>query len=254
MYTASAPLYDDLYHFKNYSVAATELMQMVQRLHPQARTLLDVGCSTGLHLSHLHQQMEVEGLDISHELLEQARRRLPHVRFHQGDMTNFDLDRSFDVVTCLFASIAYVCTPENLRQAVKHLARHVAPGGLLLIELWLSPAHYWHNHVVMNVAETPARKIVWMYVGKEAHNVVTNDIHFMVATPEGVSHFTEQHRMGLFADADYRFALSAAGMTLLHQDSQGFFGNGLYVARRDDVSTHCREGAPTVALARAPIT
>lgn len=233
MYTRSAQFYDDLYHFKDYDRAASDLLSMVRRLNPAAQTLLDVACSTGQHLSHLHEHMEVEGLDISRELLEQARARLPDVPFHQGDMCDFDLGRTFDVVTCLFASIAYVRTPANLVRAVSRLARHVSPSGLLFIEPWLSPAQYWHNHIVMNVAERPERKIVWMYVGREQDNVVTNDIHFMVATSDGVSHFTEQHRMALFSEEDYTSALAAANMKLLHQDPHGFFGNGLYVASRD---------------------
>jgi SAM-dependent methyltransferase len=232
MYVKSAQFYDDLYHFKDYSVAAEELLQMIRHLHREAETLLDVGCSTGLHLSHLHDKLRVEGLDISDELLAHARKRLPDVPFHQGDMTGFDLGKTFDVVTCLFASIAYVCTQENLHRAVAHLAHHVSPGGLLFIEPWLSPAQYWRDHVVMNVVDKPDRKIAWSYVGKENDNIVTNDIHFLVAAKDGVTSFVERHRMGLFDEGDYKSAFSAAGMTILHQDPCGFFGNGLYVARR----------------------
>lgn len=231
-YTKSAEFYDDLHHFLDYAAAAAELVQMIRRLHPDARTLLDVGCGTGQHLSHLHGQIAVEGMDLSEDQLEGARKRLPDVPFHQGDMTDFDLGRTFDVVICLFGSITYVQTPENLQRAVAQIARHVTPGGLLFIEPWLSPAQYWRNHIVMNVAEKPDRKIVWMYVGRETDNIVINDIHYLVASKDGVSHFTEQHKLGLFDDNDYRSALAAADMQLLHQDAHGFFGHGLYVARR----------------------
>ena len=39
-------------------------------------------------------------------------------------MIDFDLDRAFDVVTCLFSAIAYVRTAENLFRAVARLAAH----------------------------------------------------------------------------------------------------------------------------------
>jgi hypothetical protein len=86
---------------------------------------------------------------------------------------------------------------------------------------------------VLNVAQTPDKKIVWMYVGKEECNIVTNDIDFLVATPEGVNHFTERHKMGLFSRDDFLAAFSSAGANILHEDPQGFFGNGLYIARRE---------------------
>jgi SAM-dependent methyltransferase len=232
LYTRSAQLYDDMYHFLDYRRATSELMQLVRQLRPEARTLLDVGCGTGQHLSHLKDQIRVEGLDISEDLLAIARERLPGVVFHQGDMIDFDLRKTFDVVICLFGSITYVRTRANLDRAVSCLSRHVSPGGLLVIEPWLSPEQYWRNHIKMNIADQPERKIVWMYVGQEQDNIVTNDYHFMVATPEGVSHFTEQHTMGLFSEADYVESLAAAGMTLLREHPSGFFGYGLYVASR----------------------
>jgi hypothetical protein len=84
----------------------------------------------------------------------------------------------------------------------------------------------------MNVADKPERKVAWMYVGQEQDNIVTYDHHFMVGTPEGVSHFTERHRMGLFSEDDYVSSLAKAGMSILRRDPRGFFGKGLYVAAR----------------------
>jgi len=230
LYTRSAQLYDELHHFNDYDRASSDLLRLVREVCPGAKTLLDAGCGTGRHLAHLDGALTVEGLDISEELLAIARHRLPEVAFHLGDMTDFDIGKTFDVVICLFGSITYVQTRTNLERAVACLARHVASGGILVIEPWLSPAQYWRNHPVMNVADTPNRKIAWMYVGREQDNIVTNDYHFMVATPDGVSHFTEQHKLGLFSDDDYGASLAAAGMAVLRKESHGFFGKGLYVA------------------------
>jgi SAM-dependent methyltransferase len=93
--------------------------------------LLDVACGTGRHLEYLRERYDVEGLDISLELLAIARQRLPGIRLHHGDMTAFDLGKTFDLVTCLFSAIGYVKTLENLRRAVGCMARHLKAGGLL---------------------------------------------------------------------------------------------------------------------------
>ncbi len=128
MYTGSAPYYDRLYHFLNYADAAERVRARVRAAHPEAGTLLDVGCGTGKHLEHLSRHYEVAGLDLNPELLQAARTRCPDIALHQGSMTEFDLSSTFDVITCLFSSIAYLRTLENLRRALANFARHLEPG------------------------------------------------------------------------------------------------------------------------------
>ena len=231
MYAKSACFYDSLYHFKDYGVATVELRQLIERYRPGTKTLLDVGCGTGRHVELLQEDYEVQGLDINPALLEVARGRCPHIPFHEGDMMDFDLNIKFDVVTCLFAVIAYAKTVGNLNRALATMAGHLNPGGLFFVEPWLTPEQYWTDNVVLNVADKdPKEKIVWMYVGKVDGTVVTNEIEYMIGTPEGVSHFSETHQMGLYTQDDYTRAMDKARLEVLQEDPRGFFGNGLYVA------------------------
>jgi SAM-dependent methyltransferase len=141
MFKHSAQLYDQIYAFKDYRAEAETLADLIRRdLRSGGRRLLDVACGTGLHLQYLKAGFDVEGLDLDGELLEIARHRLPGVPLHQGDMIDFDLGREFDVITCLFSSIGYVRTLDNLYKAIGTMADHLLPGGLLLIEPWFTPA------------------------------------------------------------------------------------------------------------------
>jgi SAM-dependent methyltransferase len=232
MYTRSAKFYDQLYDFKDYPEACAQLHRLVQDLHPGARTLLDVACSTGKHLEVLRRNYDVQGLDINEDLLAIARQRCPGVPFQAANMIDFDLGKQFDVVTCLFSSIAYARTTENLSSTFIAFARHMPPGGLLLVEPWVSPEQYWEKNIVLNVSKSSDLKIAWMYVGKREGNLVTNDISYLIGTPDGVFPLNEQHLMGLFSREDYERAIEAAGLRLVSYDQKGFFGNGLYVAER----------------------
>jgi len=69
-------------------------------------------------------------------MLQLAASRLPGVPLHPGDMRDFDLGERFDVVTCLGSSIAWMTTDADMRRAVANMARHLHPGGVLLIEPW----------------------------------------------------------------------------------------------------------------------
>ncbi len=227
MFTRSARFYDALYSFKDYEKASRTLHALVREYAPGARTLLDVGCGTGRHLEYLREYYEVEGLDIGAELLEVAQARLPGVPLHRADMAAFCLDRTFGVVACLFSAIAYVRTPDRMRAAVAGMAQHLEPGGMLVVEPWVSPDRYWTGTITANHVDASDLKITWMYTSERDGNETVLDIHYLVGTPDRVEHFTEEHRMGLFTHEEYMDAFRRAGIEPSY-DSSGLFGRGMY--------------------------
>src|SRR5262245_48895446 len=88
-YSQSAPVYDILCGHKDYAAAAARLGEIVRRIVPAARSLLDVACGTGLHLQYLRREFLVEGLDSSPEMLMIARQRCTDVPVHLGDFVDF---------------------------------------------------------------------------------------------------------------------------------------------------------------------
>jgi SAM-dependent methyltransferase len=231
MFTKSARFYDSLYGFKNYAAASARLAEMIRARVPGARSLLDVGCGTGRHVELLASEFEVAGADLSPELLAVARERCPGVPFHEADMADFDLGRRFDVVTCLFSAIAYVKTEARMRQAVASFARHLEPGGLVVIEPWFPPERYWTGTITANFVNEPDLKVAWMYTSEREQDVSVLDIHYMVGTPDGVHEFTELHELGLFTHEAHVDALRAAGLRDIEHDPRGLFDRGLYLAR-----------------------
>ncbi|MGY1664592.1 class I SAM-dependent DNA methyltransferase [Geodermatophilus sp. SYSU D00696] len=230
MFTKSAPFYDALYHFVDYRAATERLRDVIRSQAPHATTLLDVGCGTGQHLQYFRDSYDVEGLDIDGQLLAAARERCPGVPLHEADMVDFQLPRHFDVVTCLFSAIGYVQSADRMRQAVATMARHVAPGGLLLVEPWFEPDRYWTDTITANHFQSDELKICWMYASKREGDVSVLDIHYLVGTPDGVEHTVEQHRIGLFTRDQHEAAMHDAGLAVSF-DPKGPLNRGLYVGR-----------------------
>src|SRR5215469_11749712 len=116
MSITSVPWYDAIYTtMKDYAAEAQQVHALIQRFKSSSGTrLLDVACGTGSHLAFLRNYYTVEGLDLDELMLSIARQRNPEVRFHQADMTDFLLEDSFDVITCLFSSIGVVKTLPRL--------------------------------------------------------------------------------------------------------------------------------------------
>jgi SAM-dependent methyltransferase len=231
MFTGSARYYDALYAWKDYADEAEVLHQTIQQRNPWAQTLLDVACGTGRHLEHLRKTYTVEGLDLDPELLEIAAGRLPNVPLHLGDMAEFDLGRTFDVVTCLFSSIAYSKTRETLDRAVANLARHTARRGLVILEPWILPEEYRYDEVHATFVDEPTLKIARINTSGPRGPVTVLDFHYTVGTPEGIETFTERHEVGLFSHEDYLGALTNAGLTPYHSP-HGLMGRGLYIGVR----------------------
>ena len=144
MYGRSAAIYDALYEGKDYAGEAERLHALIQKIQRTPdETLLDVACGTGGHIGSLRQHYVIEGMDLSAEMLDVARRRHPDIVFHQADMIDFDLGREFGAVVCLFSAVSYLRSVPRLRRAIANLARHTLPGGVIAVEPWFTPDQ-WH--------------------------------------------------------------------------------------------------------------
>ncbi len=230
-YAKQAAYYDIIYatQGKDYAAEAGAVHAAIEAHKKTAgRDLLDVACGTGVHLLHLKNWYAVEGLDLDANMLSVARLRHPDVAFHQGDMTTFDLGRQYDAVTCLFSAIGYARTPDGLNAAVAHMARHVRPGGVLLVEPWFAPEQWQAGTTHALFVDQSGLKLARMSLSERQGDVSVIRFHFLVATLVGVEYFTELHEMGLFTREQYRAAFASAGLAVGY-DEQGLTGRGLYV-------------------------
>jgi SAM-dependent methyltransferase len=231
VFRQSARYYDALYSWKDYAGEAERVHELVQARKPGAATLLDVACGTGAHLAELRRWYRCEGLDLDPELLAVARERLPDLPLHQADMRDFDLGRRFDAVTCLFSSIGYLLTVDALEAAVAAMARHLEPGGVLVVEPWLSPEAVTVPHVGAVFVDEPELKIARVNTIEVDGRMSSFDFHYVVGTPAGVEHFVEHHELALFTHEEQLAAFRAAGLEVEH-DEEGLMGRGLYIGLR----------------------
>jgi SAM-dependent methyltransferase len=224
----SAELYDAIYHFKNYQREGERLRKLIGRLVPGARTLLDVGCGTGEHARFLKQYYAVDGIDLNSRYLEAARTKNPAGKYRCSDMTDFDLGSSYDVVTCLFSAIAYVKTIERVERAILSMARHVRPGGALLVEPWFPPDRWKPEALSINTGETQEGLVCRMALSRRHGSLSVISLHYLHGTRGGVRYYTEQLELGLFTGEEMVRAFSRAEMRADYEP-EGLIGRGLYI-------------------------
>ena len=230
MFVESAELYDAIYHFKNYARECEILRAVIAVAAPGARTVLDVACGTGGHDKFLKEYYAVDGIDINENYLHAAREKNPAGRYTRADMTDFDLATTYDAVTCLFSAIGYVKTVERLNRAVACMARHVKPGGALIVEPWMTPADWKPGTSNLHAGEIGADKVCRMTVSSQEGNVSVMLMHYLRSAAGSIEHYSERLELGLFTRDEMASAFEAAKMDVRH-DSEGLMRRGLYIAR-----------------------
>jgi SAM-dependent methyltransferase len=233
MYTQSAKYYDELYRAlgKDYVQEAARIEQIVsERCRSGGNTLLDVGCGTGKHIEALRDRFACEGLDVDRTMLEIARARNPDVPFHLGDMIGFNLVKRFDVIISLFGSIGYAPNVQRLEQIVQAFARHLKPGGVVVVEPWVRPEDWKDGQVNALFVNEPELKVARMSVARRDANISILNFHYMVASRDGIRTFTEPHRLTLFTDEQYREAFRKARLFFDYDENGLTPGRGLYIA------------------------
>jgi ubiquinone/menaquinone biosynthesis C-methylase UbiE len=234
MFSKSANLYDTIYlnMGKDYAAEAGKVHAIIQQHKGTAENLLlDIACGTGLHIASLRETYQVEGLDLDQNMLALAQKKFPGLTFHHADMVNFDLGRQFDAITCLFSSIGYVKSVTRLNRAIGNMARHLKPGGVLLVEPWFSPESWKSGTVHATFVDKPGLKIARMNFSQNKGRLSFFKFHYLVATPDGIEHFTELHELSLFTEDEYLKAFRTSSLEVIH-DPVGLDGRGLYIGKK----------------------
>jgi SAM-dependent methyltransferase len=231
-YEHSAHLYDLMYVRRDYTTTAEEVHAIADEALPGAEDLLDVGCGTGRHLEVLGNWYRGEGLDINPMMLEQTHARCPQIPLHEADMRTFELDRSYDVVTCLFSAIGHVETAEAMRRSIAKMAAHLRSPGLLIVEPWFTPENFWDGHLAANFQSESETKLAWMYRQRREGLMAVLDIHYLVGGEGQPEYIRERQDLGLFTPAEMAAAFAEVGLEAGYRESD-VWNRGLYVARRD---------------------
>ena len=151
MFDRVAPTYDLLNHFISLGnttiwrlLALTRLAGRTGVLKPGSK-ILDVGCGTGwvtwfFGWYYRGMALDVEGMDCSKVMLDEARKVNPGAKFTLGDVCDLQYETdSFDVVTTVYTLRNF----PDLDKGVGEMYRVTKPGGFVVVLDAFPPGNAW---------------------------------------------------------------------------------------------------------------
>lgn len=139
---------------------------------PEAKSVLELACGTGTMLEGLSKKYDVSGVDLSPEMADIARKKLPDADIRIGDMADFSFGKKFDVVLCVFDSINHLSIWQQWCDTFDNAHKHLSDNGIFIFDFntierldWLSndPPYgriIGDDYMFMDVVKE-ANKFVW---------------------------------------------------------------------------------------------
>lgn len=140
-YEAIAEYYDHVTIYRNRADLEFFTAAAVESGGP----VLEIGCGTGrVLLPTARTGVAVTGLDASSSMLTICRRELSYepaelrgrVTLVEGDMRNFDLGRTFNLITIPFRPFQHLVTVADQLACLAAVRRHLRPGGRFILDLF----------------------------------------------------------------------------------------------------------------------
>jgi ubiquinone/menaquinone biosynthesis C-methylase UbiE len=136
-YTKLAKHYDKIYHYVDYDKQLRLFTRLLKK-HDKSgsKRILDVACGTGTHAGLLQKKgFGVVGVDLSKDMLKEARKKNSKVRFIHGDMRKLKIKGKFGTVLCFFNSILFNKNKKEMKKALLNFYNHLEEGGLLIFDV-----------------------------------------------------------------------------------------------------------------------
>lgn len=120
------------------SPLATADVRFCEQIFNAPGRLIDLGCGTGrLARPFLERGFDYLGVDLSDEMLAQARAANPGAEFRTANLVDLDgvPDASYDWAACLFSTLGMIRSSEHRHAALRAFHRVLAPGGALALHV-----------------------------------------------------------------------------------------------------------------------
>ena len=115
---------------------AGSLLKWIGQKNLSVKSLLDLGCGTGVLCRMMRQHgIDTCGIDLSEPMIRIAREEDPDGAYETADMTEYQPMRSFDLVTCTGDAINHLESLSDIEKTFRNVYACLSDGGYLIFDL-----------------------------------------------------------------------------------------------------------------------
>ena len=194
----------DYSHFSNvydlfmYDQPYETWYEIVKPYVNEDQKLLDIGAGTGNFLQCFNENITLYGLDKSEAMVQKGQLKLPHVNWSTQDMTDFQIDTQFDVITCFCDSLNYLTDIESVHQAFIQMYHHLKFDGKLIFDMHAIQKFYQYFQNEVYVDELEEGMYIWKAISDEDHIVHHEMTFFIKDTDQKYVRFDEYHTQKVY--------------------------------------------------------
>ncbi|GIX06004.1 MAG: methyltransferase [Candidatus Poribacteria bacterium] len=220
-YRRFAYAYDRMMSNVDYDRWVRYMVELFEYYGPMPRRVLDLACGTGSIAIPLAQRgFQVTGIDRAPEMLEVAEKKAKRagvsVEWRVGDMRNFTVEDPFDAVLCLYDSINYALTREELEAVFESVHRALVPGGLWIFDVTTEHNIVEHFHGETFSENHPDFTYIWKNVYLRTEKICRTELTFFLRNESGsFDRYIELHLQKIFEVGEIKRSLDRTGFHLL---------------------------------------
>lgn len=170
---------------------------------------LDLACGSGRYARALIDAgYDADGVDLSENSIQEARRLAPEANFWVGDMRELDFRAQYGIIFNMFTSFGYFEDPSDNEKVLKGVYKALASNGVFVLD-YLNP-DYALNH--LKEEETIEKDGVRFEITRSA-----NETHILksIKVFDGPNSYDYVERVQIFRLEDFRLMLGQNGFDLM---------------------------------------
>ncbi|HID55587.1 TPA: class I SAM-dependent methyltransferase [Candidatus Poribacteria bacterium] len=219
-YTRFAYAYDRMMENVDYDRWARYVEDLFEYYGPIPKRVLDIACGTGQVTVRLARSgYEMFGVDKALEMMlvarEKAKRIGVEIGLAQSDMRYLPFKESFDAVICLYDSINYMLTSEDLRKAFLSAASVLKTGGLYIFDVTTERNIVLHFHLQTFAETRDDFSYIWKNVYSFRDKICKTVLTFFIKEGDIYRRYDELHVQRIFEVDEVKGELERAGFKML---------------------------------------
>ncbi|KZL93653.1 class I SAM-dependent DNA methyltransferase [Clostridium magnum] len=218
-YKEFAHIYDKLINKDiDYEKWANVILKICKEQSLGKNDYLDLGCGTG----NLTEQILPEfdntwAVDLSYEMLTEAENKMRNkgkkVKFICQDITELNLNRKFDLITCCLDSTNYILDEIEVKKYFQCVFNHLKDNGIFIFDI---NSYYKLTKILgNNIYNYDDENVTYIWENHLEDELVDMYLTFFVKEGDLYRRFDEEHSERAYEFEEIRLLLSEAGFEVI---------------------------------------